>query len=187
IGEELYFNVRFTYPTESNAWIVAALASMIGGVSYGDILDVLFPAVVGYLVGGICGALVGVFVGIGLVIVNAQEAEYLRDRTVYAWGMSAYENWGIQSQLHVHYIYPWTIYAWLPSYFMIGYVLYNGAYVQGLPNPYTQNAPLIAVGGLVAYVIALAWQLDNLRSNLLLWGATLGFNRMVWMGTWPTE
>jgi hypothetical protein len=188
IGENFYFNIRFTYPNESNAWFAAALASMIGGVSYRDILEALFPAVVGYLVEGIYGALVGLFVSIGLNIADAQEVEYLRDRTIYAWGMSAYENWGIQSQLHVRYIYPWTIYyAFLRSYFMVGYVLYNGAYVEGLPNPYTRNAPLIAVGGLVAYVVAFSWQLDNLRSNLMLWGANLGFNRMVWMGTWPPE
>jgi len=115
------------------------------------------------------------------------EAEYLRDRTVYAWGMSAYENWGIQSQLRVCYIYPWTIYAFLPSYFMIGYVLYNGAYVPGLPNPYTPYVPIITVGGLLAYGITSVYLLNNLRSDMLLWGATLGFNRMVWMGTWPTE
>ncbi|MEM2958113.1 MAG: hypothetical protein QW261_07480 [Candidatus Jordarchaeaceae archaeon] len=74
-----------------------------------------------------------------------------------------------------------------PSRFMVGYVLYNGAYVQGLPNTCTRNAPLIAVGGLVAYAVAHFWDLSNPKSNLQLWGATLGLNQMVWIGTWPTE
>ncbi len=188
IGEELYFNVRFTYPTESNLWTVLALAGMVGGVSYESILGWLFPTLAATAGAGyILGALVGLYLLLGLGIIPELEAEYLRDRTVYAWGMSAYENWGIQSQLRVRCIYPWTIYAWLPSYFMIGYVLYNGAYVQGLPNPYTPYVPIITIGGLLAYGITSVYLLDNLRSNMLLWGAALGLNHMVWMGTWPTE
>ncbi len=188
IGENLYLNVRFTYPNESNLWAVLALAGMVGNVSYESILGFLIPTIVTYTTAGkMLGTLVALYTFLGLYVIPQLEAEYLRDRTVYAWGMSAYENWGIQSQLRVCYIYPWTIYAFLPSYFMIGYVLYNGAYVPGLPNPYTPYVPIITVGGLLAYGITSVYLLNNLRSDMLLWGATLGFNRMVWMGTWPTE
>ncbi|MHA1362537.1 MAG: hypothetical protein ACTSP1_08375 [Candidatus Freyarchaeota archaeon] len=188
IGENLYFNVRFTYPDESNLWAVSALAGMVGGASYESILGWLFPTAAAKAGGGnVLGAIVGLYLLLGLNIIPELEAEYLKDRTYYAWGMSAHQNWGIQSQLHVYYIYSWTVYGWLPSYFMIGYVLYNGAYVQGLPNPYTPYVPIISVGGLLAYKVASAWQLNDLRSNMLLWGAALGLNRMVWMGTWPTE
>ncbi|MEM2133877.1 MAG: hypothetical protein QXG44_03445 [Candidatus Jordarchaeaceae archaeon] len=185
IGEDWFFNVRFTYPNESEFWFMTAQTFMNPGSEYRDILNVVFPTIAGYLVGGICGALVGIFTGYGLTRAEDQEVMYLRERTYYAWGMSHYENWGVQCQLRVRMIYPWTVYFWIPSYFMIGYVLYNGAYVQGLPNTYTRNAPLIAVGGLVAYAVAHFYDLSNLRSNLQLWGATLGLNRMVWMGTWP--
>jgi len=69
------------------------------------------------------------------------------------------------------------------SIYLIGYVLYNGVFVQGLPNPYTQYVPIITVGGLLGYAIYNNWLLSGLRNDAWEWGYQYGFYTMVCFGS----
>jgi len=196
IGEDLFFNVRFTYPVETIAWYAMAINGIHGGQTYNNFFNMLFPPTVSYIVlikempkivAVIVPGLTTLFATLGLYLIPNEEANYLAARTNYAFVMSSYDSFGIQCQLYVHFIYPWTVFGFLTSYFTVGYVLFNGVFVQALPNPYTYYVPVITVAGLLGYVVYSSWLLVSLRNDIWTWAAFFGMYRMVWFGTWPTE
>ncbi|MEM2959012.1 MAG: hypothetical protein Q6366_000705 [Candidatus Freyarchaeota archaeon] len=182
-GEDDYVYVWYTYPEPNEAdQIYAYLNAIIANRTYSSIIPALFAAAgLAHFVAGLVSLLFGIA---GPTMSNAENAQFGMAATI-AWLNRANNNWGIRVVTYIHYIYPWTIYGTLVSFFSIDFVLNTGQWVDALPNSQTTLLWLMTFYGVgLGYVIN-AMQIDSVSKQARNYGYGHGFG--VWMWEGPYE
>lgn len=179
-GEDDYVYVWYTYPEPNEAdQIYAYLNAIIANRTYSSIIPALFAAAgLAHFVAGLVSLLFGIA---GPTMSNAENAQFGMAATI-AWLNRANNNWGIRVVTYIHYIYPWTIYGTLVSFFSIDFVLNTGQWVDALPNSQTTLLWLMTFYGVgLGYVIN-AMQIDSVSKQARNYGYGHGFGVWVWEG-----
>ena len=180
-GEDDYLYVWYTYPDPNEADpFYTQVKLKLSERTYEAVINTLFCAVIG--LAKFAGAVVAGLLSLAGPAMQTAENMQFGDATDFAYADRVNNNWGMRPVTYVHYIYPWTVFYWLTSYFSIDYVLSSGVWIDALPNSQTQNLILVTIFGVgLGYVIG-APRVGVISTEIRNWANEHGYYTWVWVG-----